>query len=472
MVVGGHGCRAALHFGVRAGEDRGRVPALCWLPRLHGGPCEARFIANSGSCATTELSKLLTSCLAAVGKRVVKCCGEVYERSGGGLFWSIRDSGEILDGLGARDFNATGLSACGFSTLYTALPHNLIKDKLIDLIERAFRGGGSPCLACGGGDAFFASEGPKGCHAWSCRGVCDALAFLLGSIFIRFGAGLCGRVVGIPVGTGCAPLVAGLFLFCCGGDFVVSLSGGGRADVVGAFGAASGCLGGVLGVGGVCFDSMVGQICPSGLRLGGASASGAGAAFLDLRLSVSGGVVSAKICDRRGGFDFEVVNFPFLDGDVPRSASCGVCVSRLVRFARASGCVAGFGARGGLLARRLLKQGCRCRRLREAFSGFYGRYYDLISGFQVGLGSLLRRGLSGPGFCGGLVYKLGRIVGSDGFSAQFVGVVSHYKKIGCGINVLRQTACLVVGPVAVGGFAFLFNCTPVGRTSGTVVVPT
>ena len=98
--------------------------------------------------------------------------------------------------------------------------------------------------------------------------------------------------------------------------------------------------------------------------------------------------------------------------------------------------------------------------------------YDLISGFQVGLGSLLRRGLSGPGFCGGLVYKLGRIVGSDGFSAQFVGVVSHYKKIGCGINVLRQTACLVVGPVAVGGFAFLFNCTPVGRTSGTVVVPT
>ena len=67
---------------------------------------------------------------------------------------------------------------------------------------------------------------------------------------------------------------------------------------------------------------------------------------------------------------------------------------------------------------------------------------------------------------------LGRIVGSGGFSAQFVGVISHCKKIGCGIGVLQQTACLVVGPVAVGGLAFLFDCTPVGRTSDSGMVPT
>ena len=62
--------------------------------------------------------------------------------------------------------------------------------------------------------------------------VCDALAFLLDCIFIQFGTKLCGRVVRIPVGTGCAPLVADLFLFCCGRDFVMSLSDGRRADVV------------------------------------------------------------------------------------------------------------------------------------------------------------------------------------------------------------------------------------------------
>ena len=63
----------------------------------------------------------------------------VYERSGKNLFWSIKNSGEILDKLNARDFNATSLSTYDFSTLYTTLPHNLIKDKLIDLMKEPSR---------------------------------------------------------------------------------------------------------------------------------------------------------------------------------------------------------------------------------------------------------------------------------------------------------------------------------------------
>ena len=60
-----------------------------------------------------------------------------------------------------------------------------------------------------------------------------------------------------------------------------------------------------------------------------------------------------------------------------------------------------------------------------------------------------------PDFCGDLVCGLKMIVGSDGFSARFVGLISHCKNDGCSIGVMRRTACLVVGPVAVGGFAFL-----------------
>ena len=65
-----------------------------------------------------------------------------------------------------------------------------------------------------------------------------------------------------------------------------------------------------------------------------------------------------------------------------------------------------------------------------------------------------------------------KIVGSNNFSAQFIKIISHYKKIGYNINVLQQTACLVVNPITVGNFAFLFNCTPVGRTSDSMMVPT
>ena len=472
VIVDGHGCHTALHFGVKAKENQDKVPTLYWLPKLHKKPYKARFIANSSSCTTTELSKLLTSCLTAVKKHVIKYCEKVYERSGKNLFWSIKNSGEILDKLKARVLNATSLSTYDFSTLYTTLPHNLIKDKLIDLIERTFQREGSPYLACSDRNAFFTSEKPKKYHAWSCQNVCDALTFLLDNIFIQFGTKLYRQVVGIPMGTNCAPLVADLFLFCYGRDFMMSLSDDKQADVIDAFNTTSRYLDDILNINNVYFEGVVSQMCPSGLQLSGASASDTEAAFLDLHLSISNGVVSAGVCDGRGDFGFGIVNFPFLDGDVPRSASCGVCVSRLVRFAGASGCVADFGARGGLLAHRLLEQGYRFHRLRKTFSKFYRRYFDLISKFQVGLKSLLRQGLSEPDFCGGLVCGLKRIVGSNGFSAQFIKIISHYKKIGYNINVLQQTACLVVDPITVGNFAFLFNCTPVGRTSDSVMVPT
>ena len=99
-----------LHFGVKAKENKESVPTLYWLPKLHKKPCKARFIANSSSCTTTELYKLWLT----AKKHVIKYCEKVYERSGKNPFWSFENSGEILDKLKARDFNATSLSTYDF----------------------------------------------------------------------------------------------------------------------------------------------------------------------------------------------------------------------------------------------------------------------------------------------------------------------------------------------------------------------
>ena len=188
-------------------------------------------------------------------------------------------------------------------------------------------------------------------------------------------------------------------------------------------------------------------------------------------LSISN-IVSTKIHDKRDDFDFEIVNFPFLDGDVPRSTSYGVYISQLFRFPRASSHVADFNNRNKLLTQKLLKQGYRYHKLSKTFSKFYRRYYDLISKFQVRLKSLLRQELSKPEFYGDLVYKLKKNVGSNIFSAQFIKIISYYEKTGYNINVLQQTACLVVNPITVGSFASLFNCMSVGRTSDSMTVST
>ena len=191
-----------------------------------------------------------------------------------------------------------------------------------------------------------------------------------------------------------------------------------------------------------------------------------------MHLSISNDIVSTKIYDKRDDFDFEIVNYPFLDSDVLRSTSYGVYISQLIRFARAFSYITDFNTHNKLLTQKLLKQGYRYHKLRKTFSKSYRRYYDLISIFQAGLKSLLRHGFSEPEFYCDLVYKLKKIVGSNNFSAQFIKVVYHYKKIGYNINVLQQTACLVVNPITVGNFAFVFNCTLVGRTPDSMAVPT
>ena len=183
-------------------------------------------------------------------------------------------------------------------------------------------------------------------------------------------------------------------------------------------------------------------------------------------------VVYTQIHDKFEDFDFDMVNFPFLDGAVLHSTSYGVFICKLIRFARASGHVADFNTHNKMLTQKLLKHGYQYHKLRKTFSKFYRRYYHLISKFQIGLKCLLRQGLSEPEFYGDMVYKMKRFVGSNNFSVQFIKIISHYKKIGYNINVLQQAACLVVNPITVGNFAFLFNCTSVGLTSDSMMVLT
>ena len=168
---------------------------------------------------------------------------------------------------------------------------------------------------------------------------------------------------------------------------------------------------------------MVNQIYPSELQLNKANTSDTEAPFLDLHLSISNGFVSSKIYDKRDDFDFDIVNFPFLDGDAPRRPSYGVYISQLIRFARIYSHVDDFNTPNNTpnkcLTAKLLKQGYRYHKLGKASSKFYRRHYELSSKLNVGLKSLLHQGLSEPEFYGDLVYKFKKIRGMTDFSDQF-----------------------------------------------------
>ena len=124
------------------------------------------------------------------------------------------------------------------------------------------------------------------------------------------------------------------------------------------------------------------------------------------------------------------------------------------------------------LTARLLKQGCGCRGVRKAFSEFYHRHSDLIVKYNIGLKTLLQQGISKPIFYGDLVCKFGRIVGKPNFSDQFGTVVKRYIRVGYNFDIMRQSACLVLNPIMVYGYGFLFNCTRVGQASDSMAALT
>ena len=105
---------------------------------------------------------------------------------------------------------------------------------------------------------------------------------------------------------------------------------------------------------------------------------------MDLNLCICNGTVSTKFMIN-GTILFLIVNFPFMDGDVPRRTSYGVYISQLIRFARASSNLSDFNYRDKALTAKLLGQGYRYLKLRKAFSKFFRRHSSLVEKYSVSL---------------------------------------------------------------------------------------
>ena len=164
----------------------------------------------------------------------------------------------------------------------------------MDLIERTFKREGCLYIACNDKNPFFTSNAVRNYNLWSCQKVYEALTFPLDNIYIRFGSKLYRQIVGIPMGTNCATLVADLILVYYERDFTLSLSEDIQSGVIEAFNSTSRYLDDLLNINNSFFDSIVNRIYPSELQLNKANVSDAEASFFDLHLSISYGFVKTK----------------------------------------------------------------------------------------------------------------------------------------------------------------------------------
>ena len=371
--------------------EKCELPTFYWLPKLHKRPYKSRFISNSSHCSTTILSKHITSALTAVKDHVIK-----YSVN---YFWSIKT---LPRSSKSCDYVTFGVLRYLLSTLYTSLSHYLIKAKVLSLVNRASK----TYLCTSAKTGFFSNKKYDSYKCWSCAELCEAFTFLMENIYVQFDGMVYQQIVGIPMGTNCAPLIADLFLYCYERDIMSDHQKSKRFDLIDIFNDTSRYLDDIFTIDNPEFEKHIPDIYPAELQLNNANTSDKETSFLDLNIKVIGSDIHTSVYDKRDDFGFPIVNFQWLSGDVPRLPSYGIYISQLFRFARCCTSVLNFHSKNLQSTSKLLTHGYRYHKLRKIFGKFFRSYSELLSKFgDISFQEYLSKGISHPVFYGDLVYK-------------------------------------------------------------------
>ena len=189
--------------------------------------------------------------------------------------------------------------------------------------------------------------------------------FLIDNIFVKFGGCLFRLVIGIPVGTNCAPLLAYLFLYSYESEFLDNMIRSGHRRLVRSFNLCYRYTDDLIVFDNKKFGDYVKEIYPSQLSVERANTSDDLANYPDLTFIIrSNNRLYTKLSDKLDDFDFHIINFPFLWSKITSGPSYGVYISQLIRYARCCSYY-DFGCRHKLLVDRLLSQGYEMKRLRN-----------------------------------------------------------------------------------------------------------
>ena len=165
--------------------DKIDLPTFYWLPKLHKNPYKSRFISNPNHCSTTILSKHISSALTAVKDHAIKYSKTAFSNSNVNYFWSIKNSSEVAKRSGFSSFFFRFFYIIflyiihyTFSTLYTSLPHDLIKEKVLSLVKWCFNRESKTYICTSDKVGFFSNKTYDSYKCWTCTEFSDDFTFL------------------------------------------------------------------------------------------------------------------------------------------------------------------------------------------------------------------------------------------------------------------------------------------------------
>ena len=303
------------------------LPSFYWLPKLHKQPYGNRFIAASYRCTTKPLSRLLTSCLNTIINHFRQYCNGIYCRTGVNCFWVIENSQQVLSTLKKINYfsSAKHCDSYDFSTLYTSIPHDSLKQAMKYLIQEAYRVRDNVFLVVRSNGKGVWSDVPSARQSLTDDKLITYVEYLIDNVYVNVGNKVYRQCVGIPM--------ANLFLFFYEYRYMKNLI---KNDIFMArrFNNTMRYIDDLLILNNIQFNGAIQDIYPSELQLKKTTESPTIYTFLLRYTYIEHGKYSTTLYDKKDSFHFDIVNFPNMSSNIPSKPAYGVYVSQLVRIGR------------------------------------------------------------------------------------------------------------------------------------------
>jgi hypothetical protein len=365
------------------GDIPKEFPFLYWIPKMHKKPySKQRYIAASYRCTTKPLSAILTKCLKIVEKQHRKVICRRYENNYGiNPMWIIHNSKSVQRMIAKcnRSQNVRNIRTYDFSTLYTSIPHRQLKSRMAWVIHEAFKSSKKTYISVYQHGASWTDSPKENTLKMDCRKVIRLMNWLIDNIYVTFGDQCFRQVIGIPMGTDCAPFLANLFLYSYEYKWIDKQRKAKNHRALRLFRHCSRYIDDLLMINNDdLMKKVMADIYPKELLLVPDDSDGTSCPFLDLQIIIKDSVLSTRIFDKRDAFGYHIVNFPTLSGNIPVKSSYGVFVGELVRYARACTFLYDFEYRTSSLVSKLLKQAYTEKLLRRAWFNFCDSHILLV----------------------------------------------------------------------------------------------
>ena len=238
-------------------------------------------------------------------------------------------------------------------------------------------------IKVGRNEIYFTSDPSNGDNKYTASDICKMTEFLVDNTYVRFGGQLFQQMVGIPMGTNCAPLLADLCLYSYENEFLDKLKES-RRKLARKFNLSYCYIDDLISFNNKRFKEFISDIYRKELRISETTECTPLASYLDLLfIQDKSNNITTKLYDKRDAFGFDIVIFPFISSTIPSAPTYGIYGSQLICYARCCSNYSDFLLPHRAIVTRLLSQGYKVNCLSNTFKKFYGRNTDLVGQYQI-----------------------------------------------------------------------------------------